>query len=531
VLHGVPVPIARHTHARVATFLAREHSAPARIAEHWLLAARPLDALPWLKAAAEAARQAGRGKEQCEFLLRAAEVEELHGSRDAAFEMALQIAQSELHSVIADPLRIALTLERLAGNDRQRAVALGEHALLEGRRWHLADATALARQSMDCAEKVGDVLLINDARHRLASFAAMAGRPHEAMPWFEQIDESMAVAGTPAPENFHSNYALALDNMGRARQAFQWWQRALEIERSLGPIQPIIFSNLAINRQMSGHTEQAREHALESLRAHVREETALAVRAQPLLILARCEQCLGRWQSALAHLDGIGDDERPDYRQMAWSAQLRRGEIWLDLGQFARAVRSLAEVNAESGAHFKLSVAALCELARARRWQGQPLGDCLDRARELLPPDAHADLHLRMLLERGHVAPAETVAESTDRIISEAQALGLDGLVMSAWSLRAARLRSVAPTLAVAAAEHALEMSLSVESSGLYKPELWWHVALALKAAGQTERAAACVRTASTWVQERVRQGDVPPEFVDSFLHRNPVNRALLTGV
>ena len=81
---------------------------------------------------------------------------------------------------------------------------------------------------------------------------------------------------------------------------------------------------------------------------------------------------------------------------------------------------------------------------------------------------------------------------------------------------------------AAAAAERALELAAHTDSYGVYKPELWWHAALALQAVGKEERAATCVHQAATWIHARVHQGDVPPEFIDSFMHRNPINRELL---
>jgi hypothetical protein len=113
-------------------------------------------------------------------------------------------------------------------------------------------------------------------------------------------------------------------------------------------------------------------------------------------------------------------------------------------------------------------------------------------------------------------------------VFSEAESLGLDGLALAALSLRALRLRTLAPALAVNAAERALKMSMTVDTLCFYKPELWWHAALALQAAGHTQGATACVQQAAAWVRDRVRQGDVPSEFIDSFLHRNPINRELL---
>lgn len=145
-----------------------------------------------------------------------------------------------------------------------------------------------------------------------------------------------------------------------------------------------------------------------------------------------------------------------------------------------------------------------------------------------MPPDSQVDLRLRIEWEALHFTPADQVRARTEIMLSEAQALGMDGIVLAAWWPRAARLRELSPPRASEAAEHALAMARDIDTFGLYKPEFWWHAALALRAAGHAERATACLHQAAAWIHARVQQGDVPPEFIDSFLHRNPINRELL---
>jgi len=312
------------------------------------------------------------------------------------------------------------------------------------------------------------------------------------------------------------------------RDGWQVWVTVLAEERSKGRVTPLVLSNASMNRQISGHAAAARDLALESLAAHVREETMLPDRLPATLGLARSEQLLGHWRLALERVQGLDPDAVARAAMYSWSQGLRQCENWIELGQFARALSTLAEIGDRPNLHFKFAVTALCEVARARRWTGQPVADCLDRANAVLPLGSMADLRLRIQLEGLHVGPAERVLAATEPILSEAQALGLDGIVMSAWSVRAARLCGLAPAQAAAAAERALALAADTDAYGLYKPELWWHAARALSAAGHAERAAACVQQAATWIHARVQQGDVPAEFIDSFLHRNPINRELL---
>jgi DNA-binding SARP family transcriptional activator/tetratricopeptide (TPR) repeat protein len=528
VLASVPGSIAMHTHARTAAFLAQRQAEPARIAEHWLAACQPLSALPWLKAAAKAAGRAGRDKEQYEFLLRAADVEERFGSTDEAFELHARIFDLGLHQNIADPQAAAAAWERLARTDRQRARARIGQAYLRARNWQYAEGAGLARQALEYAQRTGEPELVNLARERVALYSAMMGQYEEAVRFYEQIAASIRETGAPAPESFHANHAVALDNLGRVREACRLWEEDLKGHDPQSQNQALSWSNFAINRQWAGRVVQAREHALESLRLHEKHETSSASRVGVTLTLARGEQTLGRWRQALQFLSDAEEGMRSDQTHWMTSLKVRRAECWADLGQVARALSALVEAAESSGPHFTFAISALSELARARRWAGQPVGDCLDRAQRLLPDGRQAHLRLRILLERCYTEDETVVVQHTDQVFSEAESLGLDGLALAALSLRALRLRTLAPALAVNAAERALTMSMTVDTLCFYKPELWWHAALALQAAGHTQGATACVQQAAAWVRDRVRQGDVPSEFIDSFLHRNPINRELL---
>jgi len=61
-----------------------------------------------------------------------------------------------------------------------------------------------------------------------------------------------------------------------------------------------------------------------------------------------------------------------------------------------------------------------------------------------------------------------------------------------------------------------------------YLPELWWLAARVQLATGKKDAALQHLSLAQRWIRDRLEH-DVPDEFRDSFLHRNHVNRELLT--
>jgi hypothetical protein len=62
---------------------------------------------------------------------------------------------------------------------------------------------------------------------------------------------------------------------------------------------------------------------------------------------------------------------------------------------------------------------------------------------------------------------------------------------------------------------------------GLYEAALWLGAARAYRAAGRGDEADSALHSGAEWVMFKALP-NVPPEFRDSFLNRNPVNRALL---
>jgi hypothetical protein len=137
------------------------------------------------------------------------------------------------------------------------------------------------------------------------------------------------------------------------------------------------------------------------------------------------------------------------------------------------------------------------------------------------------DVQLRAAIEDCYALPAPSTLARLAAVIKEAGDLGLEGLVTMAWTARATLAAAIDPGVGAEAAEHALVHAETWLCSGLSRPEVWLAAAHAFDAAGQPERAQACLHSASQWLSDRIGEGDVPPPFVESFLHRNPVHVAL----
>ena len=98
----------------------------------------------------------------------------------------------------------------------------------------------------------------------------------------------------------------------------------------------------------------------------------------------------------------------------------------------------------------------------------------------------------------------------------------------------AAHVRAAACALAQGAVDRAepqidaaLHLFAGHEPDNFYRAEVWWVAAQVFDAARLRARADAVLREGRDWVRG-IAAEHVPAEFRESFLKRNPVNRALL---
>ena len=91
----------------------------------------------------------------------------------------------------------------------------------------------------------------------------------------------------------------------------------------------------------------------------------------------------------------------------------------------------------------------------------------------------------------------------------------------------ACALALAAPERALPHVEAALQLAKQYLPDSFYLPELWLVVAQAMLALGREAEARRAVADGRAWVMT-VHDAQVPAEFRDSFLRRNPVNHEIL---
>jgi hypothetical protein len=249
-----------------------------------------------------------------------------------------------------------------------------------------------------------------------------------------------------------------------------------------------------------------------------------------VLNLGRAYAELGRYADALRLLEPSHARlaERGDASVCAATA-VAMARVHVHLGQTARALALLDAVPADAPFHVQA----------ARSWTraGLALTDPGERIRQL--DDALAQFRRvtdlpfarlpiefdRSACEPGPAAVAALragVGECERRELPAAQMLGRMRLVQVLC-----RLRDFGTAMVVA--RSLLDDLARCEPVAAYRPELYAACRDAAAGAGDAALARQCQDAAVRWIAATSHR-QVPPPFRDSFAHRNPVNRAVLTA-
>jgi tetratricopeptide (TPR) repeat protein len=115
-----------------------------------------------------------------------------------------------------------------------------------------------------------------------------------------------------------------------------------------------------------------------------------------------------------------------------------------------------------------------------------------------------------------------------DRALGQARDLGLNAHLAGLWiAMAEQRFRQDDRSGARLACDEAAEALADFDADS-YRPGLLLRLLKLERQLGRDDRADACLKEAVNWVR-RAEDVHVPAEFRASFLHRNPVNRELLT--
>jgi tetratricopeptide (TPR) repeat protein len=530
-LASVPGPIAARTHGAVAAVLQERGGEPARVAAHWIAAGQASRALAALHAAAAAAQRAMRRKEEAAFLAQAADIEAAAGDRVAEF--ASRRAMIEALWAADRRALDAASFDRLqasATSDRERGAALVLRANWSYEAGDADDSMRLCRSAIELAERAGDENTAAQARQRLAEilhfrgdFDGAVALLQQLMPWFAaNADDLQRV-------NFHGDFAIALDNANRSREARVHHQLALDLARRIGAWSDavIILSNLAVSWAGAGFMVRAIGYLREALQLAAAHDEARGCAASLPIEMHNNLRDSGHYADALRWVEpALAAAEG----QLAAWLPLVRCHIacgWIHLGQHARAQREVDAALKTAGPEW-MRAKALQMRARIRLALGKGARELLEEARAAVPRDGRRMLRLSITLDHTLTMEPKAAWAAARDVIAEAERIELTGTAL-AGHIRAARF-AVDAGLAAEALAHARVISAigeEVMPLDLFPAERWLNAWRAFRLAGHEAEAAAALRCGVAWVHETSRE-HVPEPFRDSFARANTINQQLL---
>ena len=529
---SVPASIAAHTHAAVAALLEPMGGEPARIAQHWIAAAQPQRAPPWLQQAADRARDVLRLKECIEFMERKSAIEEAAGDCGAAFGSLLRAAQE--FTMVDGSVDIGRAqcerLDRLAQSPAQRIEGWLQRSNFERNDADAHGGVDAARRALHESIRLGDARLVAHSHQALATALYVFDRLGEALPHFEACMPWFEAHGTDQDRSeLHGNLANLYDNIGRLDDALPHHQRAIDLAQACGDLGnvAVVFANLACNRFDAGDLDGAREHLNRSQQVMALYDGFGADKGLQCAMLVLCSCQAGHYIEALAQAELAIGLMHQHGRSHEAIAHLRLALCWCHMGQWARVqqILELPVVREDTAATLQVHAALLRHhLALAL---GQATATTLSDALAGVPEGSRPDLRLPLLIELAGTLAAGPALLQLDAVRREAQALQHEGTVLAALVRAAGIAAEVDPAAAARHAQAALALSARRQSTLLLPAELWLHCARAMLAAGDSAQATQLLATGRDWLQ-RTASEFVPEAFRDSFLHRNPINRELL---
>jgi DNA-binding SARP family transcriptional activator len=533
VLRSVPPVVARRVHGQCAQWLTAHDVEPARVAWHWRHGGMPAEAGRAFVAAALRAEAAARLQEEAALYEQAAQAFADAGLQEEQFSARLgrvrSLSQSRFDDAAMQECRALLDDAR---TDVQRLRAHSELVGLLTERGEPRAALEAGQAALTLARRLGD----NEWQVRTALHMATAqcslGQAEEAVALLAPLRAWVdAQPGEELRMLWHGEWGSTLGHAGRLREAVAAFDVALEAARRLDlrDSEGRLLLNCSVALRQSGQFDRALALSRQGQLLSSAESGDAAALPIDRLVLARDEAEAGLYSSALPALESVvAEFEHRQARFWHQAGRMVLVRLWLDLGQYARAVPLLRDEPDELPAWLRADRRLLqLELARAL---GKPApAGVLDEVLALAAADPQRGPGLQVRTLRS-LPPAEVLAQAP-ALVKTLSARERFGAVLTLHvHLAHAALGAGRTDVAASSARAALVLiAEGCAPESMYRPEANLVAGRALAQAGAHAEAAAAIRAGSDWVRSHALP-HVPVSFLDSFLNRNPVNRDLLAA-
>jgi DNA-binding SARP family transcriptional activator/tetratricopeptide (TPR) repeat protein len=533
VQRSVPEAIARVLHAQIAQYLEPTNAEPAQVAAHWEASGQWRRAGEAYVAAAERSRRLSLRKLESEWLSRAAQNFERAGCDDEQFMALFQLVQV---SRIVDPHQVvrvhATRLLNLATNDAQRALAYESMALVLNDAFEFVPALdaigklrslppgALAAQRVVSVARIEGVALCQVNRHR------------EAI----ELLQPLAAAAMEKPQGGENagllcDFSTALIACDKSAQAHRVLQAARDVALAAHDASTLyhVHTNLAWCTYCLGQLIDSTEHYEQARRIYAKLGNDRPPQTKHEMGLARQYRELGRYAEALALIEAtVSEQSAGNNAALLTISTVEQSALYVVLGQSVKARQVLvAPSGAVAGSIRGAHLFALARIAQLERRKFRPL---IEEAIECVTEEGRPFYTLLLQLELcAALGPSEAAALAL-KIGAQSEQLDLQCLALPSKAIAASALLAAGEV--VHATQLAGKLSALLETSapiGLYAPRYWWIISQVFAEAGDAGSAHIALERARRWILDQALPC-VPAAYRDSFLHRNPVNRDVLTG-
>ncbi len=530
-LKSVPAPIRVLLHKRIAGHMESTNAEPARVAHHWLEASEELRAAPQLIAAAKSARNRFRLEDAAHFQERAASIFERHGQRDEEFAALLELCESLMQFDFSQRHeRVTKHLLQLAISPLERAKAMHVRAELLNMLERASDALTVGREGLHEAEVAGaehlqaqlhgDIGIALWTLERLEEAHVELAR---ALEFTERGDDPVetAVAVT--------NLAVVLDHLDRHREAIQLHNRAVRLFEQNDERMHLAtaLSNLAISMADLGTIRDSLPILRRAVGLFEDLQGADVHYFAALVSLACAERDANQYTQAVEHFQqGLALAERTgDPRALYLRAHLSR--VYRELGALELALEHAQAASHNPNARAQQQGVALLEQARCLEVLGQPFETVFKEAEGLLKKSGRYLLQHVVALEGARRVTSKSGLKIALEVSRKAFERELFSLALNALTRTAQHQLALEQfTQALETSSQAMRLIETYDPDHLYRAEVFDAHFQALEANHHPETHAHLQRTLN-WLLETADH-HVSPGFRESFMTRNPVNRAIL---
>jgi DNA-binding SARP family transcriptional activator len=528
-----PEGLAQRLHRGIAEYLAAHGGRPARVAQHWYEASEWQRAgASYLQAADEALTASRRGDE-AGLLGLAIECFERDGDRRRQFDCSYRCCEAAFH--VEDMNRVKALVGSMLGlaeGDAEHALARVMEATESNVLFRAAEAEAAASKACALARRAGSKTLQLRATQQLANAWARLGRADSAIALMEpMLAELDHISDSPLRCSVLSDFAFLLEYADRRTEAIAWRDRLIALataDEDWSAVH-VALGDQAISHYYLGHLEQSTAQFEQGRRLRERLGAGKGWSAMDDMGLAGNLRELGRYAEALALYDRASKAlERGGFEVWTRVAESDRAVCFLQLGQTQRAMRLLSEPAPDASPFVRIY--HYTTRARLERMRGASAHELLEKALELATA-AGGHTYVRLKLETElclELDPADG-ARRLESLVAESDRRQYLALKRMAMLYRADCLRRSGQVAEGALVARQVALSFAdLAPAVIYAGDHWWITFQALDAGGDTPGADEALDRGARWINEAALP-HVPAEFRDSFLDRNPTNRAILT--